>query len=118
MIKNKIIIFTKIISVIIILNFITHQFTNSGKPNFVLSSSIEFILLILLTFPLFYYSFYLNKNKKIKLWARVITFVYLPIVFLTFYFLGNFKDIENLMGIFIHLLTFIGVYYYAWINKK
>lgn len=119
--NKRMILFAKIMSIIVILNFIFSQFDSTGKSTFSLSSLIGFILLILFTFPLFYYAFYEIKSKKIKLWAKIITFVYLPVIFLTFYFLGNFEGIENLVlslvGILIHILTLIVIYYYAWIDK-
>ena len=115
------ILFAKIISIIVILNFLISQFSNTGKSSFILSSLMEFILLILFTFPLFYYAFYKTKSKKIKLWAKIITFILPILIFLTFYFLGNFEDTRNLIlslsGILIDVLALTVIYYYAWIEK-
>ena len=114
--------FAKIVSIIVILNFIILQFNNVGKSIFVLTLLINLIILILLKYPLFYYAFYEIKNKKIKLWAKIITFVAPIFILLVFYFIGNFEGIKNLIrtliGFILEILALIGIYYYAWVEKN
>lgn len=120
--NKRMIIFAKIVSILVILNFIILQISNAGKSTFILTSIINLILLTLLQYPLFYYAFYKIKSKKIKLWAKIITFVAPVIIFLTFYFLGNFEDTINLIrtlsGVILEILALIAIYYYAWIEKN
>jgi len=115
------IMFAKIISIIVILNFILLQLNNVGTSIVVLTFLINLTGLILFKYPLFYYAFYKKKSKKIKLWAKIITFIAPILILLVFYFLGNFESIKNiiitLIGLILEILVLIGIYYYAWVEK-
>ncbi len=121
--NKRMILFAKIVLVIAILNFLILRFLDSGTPNaaiIFLASTISFIFF---NYPLYHYAYVKKKNKKIKLWAKILTFV-IPFFILLAVYLetgSNFTIIgylgNNIIPFAKDVLVFIPTYYYAWVEK-